>query len=168
MSTLVTDALPFPSLDWFKGLAALMNENESAFRRIGPADVVWAFEIGPSGDAGPRRVFRLVFEDYGCVAVDEVDAASPSDATFTLRARYDTWKEMIENIQVHGQADRTHTINTLTLPDDPVYVQAPDFLARDVFARYGQTFQKFFDGAARLPTAFPDTEPHKGVPPCQA
>jgi hypothetical protein len=40
----------------------------------------------------------------------------------------------------------------LTLPDGPIYVNASDFLLRDLFARYGQTFQKFFDGAKAVDT----------------
>ncbi len=35
----------FPSLAWFKELARLMNANDSAFKRLGYADVTWAVAI---------------------------------------------------------------------------------------------------------------------------
>jgi hypothetical protein len=38
--------------------------------------------------------------------------------------------------------------------DDPIHVAANDFLSRDLFARYDQTFQQFFNGAMQIPTEF--------------
>jgi hypothetical protein len=47
---------------------------------------------------------------------------------------------MIKNIQTNNGPDLQHTLNYLALPDDPIYIAAPDFLSRDLFARYGQTY----------------------------
>ena len=71
-----------------------------------------------------------------------------------MRATLSTWEEMIRNIQENKGPDLQHTLNYLALPDDPIYIDAPDFLNRDLFARYGQTFQLFFNGAIQVPTAF--------------
>ncbi len=146
--------LTFPSLEWFQELARLMNEDEAAFKRFGYADVAWAVEVQPSSPGPIPRVFRLVFEEYSCVSVEELDPEAEADVAFTLQATFDTWKEMIENIQKHEGADLEHTLNRLTLMDDPIYIAATDFLSRDLFARYGQTFQLFFNNAARIPTTF--------------
>ena len=35
-----------------------------------------------------------------------------------------------------------------------IYIAAPDFLSRDLFARYGQTYQLFINGAVHVPTVF--------------
>jgi hypothetical protein len=61
---------------------------------------------------------------------------------------------MIQNIQANNGLDLQHTLNYLALPDDPLYIAAPDFLSRDRFARYGQTYQPFFNGAVHVPTVF--------------
>jgi hypothetical protein len=71
-----------------------------------------------------------------------------------MQATYDTWKDMIQNIQANNGPDLHHTLNYLALPDDPIYIAAPDFLSRDLFARYGQTYQLFINGAVHVPTVF--------------
>lgn len=144
----------FPSLAWFQELARLMNENEVAFKRLGYADVAWAVEIQPSAPTQPHQLFRIVFEEYSCTAVEEVAPEVKSDVAFTLQATYDTWKEMIQNIQAHHGPDLHHSLNRLALMDDPIYIAAPDFLSRDLFARFGQTYQLFFNGAVHVPTEF--------------
>ena len=63
----------FPSLEWFRELARLMNENETEFKRLGYADVVWAIEVQPNSPDLPLRRFRFVFEEYGCTSVEELD-----------------------------------------------------------------------------------------------
>lgn len=146
--------LRFPSLEWFQELGRLMNANEAAFKRLGYADVAWAVEIQPVDAGQPSRLFRLVFEEYSCTSVEELAPGKPAEVAFTMQATYDTWKEMMVNIQANHGPDLHHTLNYLALPDDPIYIDAPDFLSRDLFARYGQTYQEFFNGAVHIPTAF--------------
>jgi hypothetical protein len=146
--------LTFPSVEWFRELARLMNEHEEAFKRFGDADVTWAVEVQPSAPGGQLRKFRLVFEGYGCTAVEEIEPDEDAGIAFTLQASFDTWKEMIENIQANQGPDLHHTLNRLALMDDPIYIACQDFLDRDLFARYGQTYQLFFNGAVHIPTTF--------------
>ena len=40
------------------------------------------------------------------------------------------------------------------IPRPLIYIAAPDFLSRDLFARYGQTYQLFMNGAVHVPTIF--------------
>jgi hypothetical protein len=86
--------------------------------------------------------------------VTELEPGTDPDADFTLRATFDTWCEMIRNIQENHGPDQGHSLNQLALMDDPIYVAATDFLSRDLFARYDQTFQQFFNGAMQIPTEF--------------
>lgn len=145
----------FPSLQWFQELSRLMNANEAAFKRLGYADVTWAIEVQPIEPAQQPHLFRFVFEEYSCTSVEELapDTQDPTIA-FTMQATYDTWKDMIINIQANNGPGLQHTLNYLALPDDPIYIAAPDFLSRDLFARYGQTYQLFFNGAVHIPTMF--------------
>ena len=144
----------FPSLEWFQELARLMHENEADFKRLGYADVVWAIEVQPDSPDHPSRCFRFVFEEYGCTSVEELAEGDAGEVAFTMQATYDTWKDMIRNIQTNNGPDLQHTLNYLALPDDPIYIAAPDFLSRDLFARYGQTYQLFMNGAIHVPTIF--------------
>ncbi len=146
----------FPSLEWFQELGRLMNENETAFRRLGYADVTWALEIQPSSPAHPAQLFRFVFEEYSCNEVQELDPGTDADADFTMQASFAAWTEMIQNIQDNNGPDLEHSLNRLTLLDDPIYIAATDFLSRDLFARFGQTFQLFFNGATEIDTDFSD------------
>ncbi len=59
---------------------------------------------------------------------------------------------MIENIQANSGPDFEHSLNRLALLDDPICIAANDFLQRDLFARYGQTYQLFLNGAVHVPT----------------
>ena len=144
----------FPSLEWFQELVRLMNESEASFKRLGYADVVWAVAVQPRTPDQPCRRFRFVFEEYGCTSVEELAPGDDADVAFTVQATYDTWQEMIRNIQTNHGPDLQHTLNYLALPDDPIYIAAPDFLSRDLFASYGQTYQLFFNGAMHVPTVF--------------
>ena len=146
--------LAFPSLAWFQELARLMNANEADFKRFGAADVTWGVEVQSPPPGQLPCIFRMVFEDYSCACVTEVTPDATADMSFVLQAAYDTWKEMIENIQANNGPDLEHSLNRLALMDDPIYIAANDFLERDLFARYGQTYQLFFNGAMHIPTSF--------------
>ena len=146
--------LAFPSLAWFQELARLMNANAADFKRFGAADVTWGVEIQSPTPGQAPHIFRIVFEDYSCTSVTEVAPDNLADMSFVLQATYATWKEMIENIQANQGPDLAHSLNRLALMDDPIYIAANDFLQRDLFARYGQTYQLFFNGAMHLPTSF--------------
>lgn len=146
--------LIFPSLEWFQELSHLMNENEATYRRLGYADVTWALEVQPSSPTQMPQLYRFVFEEYTCSEVTELEPGTDPDADFTLQATLETWCEMIRNIQENHGPDLDHSLHKLALMDDPIYVAANDFLSRDLFARYGQTFQQFFNGATQIPTEF--------------
>jgi hypothetical protein len=73
---------------------------------------------------------------------------------FVLEASLETWREMIENIRANVGPDLTHTLNYLTFPDVPMRVTGPDQLEVDTFYRYSESLQRFFNGAAAVPTAY--------------
>ena len=54
----------------------------------------------------------------------------------------------------NGRADLQHTLNYLTFPDDPMRVTGSDQLETDAFYRYNESLQRFFDGAASVPTSY--------------
>ena len=144
----------FPSLAWCQELARLMNENEAHFKPFGYTDVTWALEIQPSTPAHVHYLFRFIFEEYNCFDVQELDPGTDADVDFTLQATDETWSAMIRNIQTNNGPDLDHSLDRLTLMDHPIHIAANDFLSRDLFARYGQALQLFFNGAVDIPTDF--------------
>jgi hypothetical protein len=142
----------FASLQWFEALAARMHANAPQYRRLGSIDCTMVVKVdAPDG----AELYEVVFESFGVKSVRRLarlDDAAPEH--FVLEAPYEVWREMIENIRAHGGADREHTLNYLTFPDDPMRVSGPDQLETDAFYRYNESLQRFFDGAADVTTTY--------------
>ena len=52
----------------------------------------------------------------------------------------------------HGEADLGHTLNRLTIAGTPLRVIGGDQLEEDLFFRFNQSFQAYFDASARVAT----------------
>ncbi len=104
------------------------------------------------GDAS----FLLVFEGFECSSAAAIDEPALADADFCLDMPPDEWREMLTNIQDNGEADFDHTLNTIDLDseDGLAISYAGDQYRQDLFYRYNQTFQYFFDISSRVPTEF--------------
>lgn len=142
--------MQFPSVEWFEAVQKEARAEEETFRRMGYCDATVLFE-SQSGQ-GDRR-FLLLFEDYGLTSVRELAPNDAADADFSLTADESVWREMIQNIQSHGEADLDHTLNKLQLPGT-VRLGAEDQQKADLFYRYNQTFQEFFNLSSRVATEF--------------
>jgi len=140
----------FPSVEFFAALRDQANANPDRFRRLGTVDMTLVVKI----DYDPSRCdrYEIVFSGYRCVGVCHLASADPvpGDAV-VLSGPYPAWREMIGNIVSNGQADLEHTLNTLTLFDEPLRAEAANQLDTDLFYRYQQNLQEFFDGAAKVP-----------------
>lgn len=155
----------FPTVEWFQRLAGRMEATPEQYRRLGPAELVLVVQI-----ALPQRAerIRLAFAGYGCRAGRVIEGAGgPGDAdAIVLAGDYATWKEMIENIRLHGHADLQHTLNALLVGNHLTLAAAcpGGQLAVDRFYRYLGTLQAFFDGAAEVPTELAIVLPLGGIP----
>jgi hypothetical protein len=142
--------MQFPSVEWFEAVQQEAEAEAAAFRRMGFCDATVLFEVR-AGEHSRR--FLLAFEDYGMTSVRELAAGKTPDFDFCLAADAAVWREMIENIRAHDEADLEHTLNRLQLPG-VLKLTAPDQQRADLFYRYNQTFQQFFNQSARVPTEF--------------
>jgi hypothetical protein len=143
--------LRFASTQWFEALAARMKAEADQYRHLGAIDCTMVVKVD-----GPQRseLYEIVFESFGVKSIrqlERLEAAAP--AHFVLEGPLPVWRDMIENIRANGRADHEHTLNYLTFPDDPMRVTGPDQLETDAFYRYNESLQRFFDGAASLPTS---------------
>ncbi len=149
----MSDAIPFPSARWFRQLAERMRAEETAYQKLGAVDCAMVVKV--ELHEGRTKLYEVVFEGYGVRAIRELERltdAAPSH--FVIDAPFEAWREMIENIRRNGAPDLTHTLNYLTLPDDPMRLDGPDQLEVDAFYRYNESLQRFFNGAATVPTTF--------------
>lgn len=138
----------FPSVEWFEALKELVNGDE-AYRRIGTCDARVGISIPDR-----QKHYLLTFEAFECLGAREVTQAEAEDADFYLEMPYEGWKEMLRNIKEHGGADLQHTLNTLDLNDPQGLARSRDGYRRDLFYRFNESFQYFFDASHRLDTRF--------------
>jgi hypothetical protein len=148
------DTATFPSVEWFRRLAAAMEAAPERYRKLGPMELTLVPRIVMPD--GRIRSFTLDFSGYRCIAVNETQAVVCAPHPVALEGDYDAWREMVENIRAHGGADLNHTLNFLTLPDWPLRIVPLDEsggqLDADRFYRYIESLQEFFNEAARVET----------------
>ena len=144
--------MKFPSEAWFEALQERAAAKPERFKKLGFVDATVGIKVQPD-NGGAAAGFVLEFAGYGCKKIRP--AKRPEQvADFVLTGPYPAWKEMIENIRSNGEPDLQHTLNVLTLPGVPLTLEAADQLKADLFFRYNQTFQEFFNGAAEVETEF--------------
>jgi hypothetical protein len=136
----------FPSVDWFKTAADILNKSDS-FKRLGTCDAQMGVQVG-------EKLFEIDFEAFEVVDVREIDQHRVEELDFVLVQSPDDWKAMLENIQEHGRAEHEFTLNSLDLRSDVEFARGKDYHRRDSFYRFNQTFQEFFDMTAKIETEF--------------
>lgn len=149
----MTITVPFPSTDWFEQLADAMRKESERFQELGSTDCTMVVKVD-LGAAG-ARLYEIAFEGFEVVEIRELarlEEAHPSH--FVVEGTLEAWRDMIDNIRRNGGPDLEHTLNYLTLPDVPLRISGPDQLEVDVFYRYNETIQRFFNGAAGIETSY--------------
>ena len=148
MTQEVTTKATFPSLDWFNAIRSIVNSDEG-YRRIGTCDALVGVKIPDL-----QKYYVLIFEAFELADVREVNETEVDNADFWFEMPYPRWKEMLQNIKANGKADLHHTLNTIDLEDPEGLARSRDGYKRDVFYRFNQSFQYFFDASSRLQTTF--------------
>jgi hypothetical protein len=136
----------FPSIEWFDTVRQLVNSDD-AFRRLGTVDA----RVGvKDGD----QIYELTFEAFECTGVREIGESDLRDLDFWLEQSPEEWRQMLENIKVHGSADLKFTLNTIDLNRPEGFAKSYDGYKRDAFYRFNQSLQHFFDASAKIDTKF--------------
>src|ERR1051325_497 len=136
----------FPSVEFFTALQGRMREAAERFRRLGYFDTTFAVCIRN----GTERSFVLRFEVFDCADVREVKSLADEPVDFILEGGFDAWREMLDNIRSHGQADANHTITTLTHFAEKMRVPSAAPAAQRSRAGSVERIRRFFDVAAGL------------------
>jgi hypothetical protein len=141
-------AITFPSLACFTELKRMMKEEQERFRKLGFIDVTFGVRVTDGEKVPGSKAYKLAFQTFACTEVKELTEQDATD--FILEASYDTWKEMFQNIRTNGQADRNHTINTLSHLGSPIRVLYEDPDGHDRLFRYNESIQEFFNLSTKI------------------
>jgi len=137
----------FPSTDWFEALRNVVLEDPE-WRAFGMMDCAMGVNVGES-------TIKIVFDGYEIPEIADISSdPSSSDLDFTLVMPPERWREMLENIQSNGHADLHHTLNTIDLESPEELAKGEDYTRRDLFYRFNQTLQDFFDASSKIETTF--------------
>ena len=136
----------FPSVEWFRAVADIVNKDPE-YRRLGNCDAAVGIEVGD-------RVFELNFEGYEITEIKEINSTASEDLDFTLVMSPENWRDMLLNIKEHGRAELQYTLNSIDLGNPEEFARSNDYYRRDLFYRYNQSFQHFFDASAKIDTQF--------------
>lgn len=137
----------FPSTDWFEALRDIVLDDPD-WRAFGMMDCAMGVNVGDS-------TIKIVFDGYEIPEIADIsDQPADADLDFTLVMPPDRWREMIENIQTNGHADLHHTLNTIDLESPEELAKGEDYTRRDLFYRFNQTLQDFFDASSNIETTF--------------
>jgi hypothetical protein len=140
----------FPSEAWFEGVRAVYN-GDDRYRGggAGACNCRAAAKVG-------EDAYLIVFEGAECSETRRADDADLADLEFYLDMPEPAWRAMIHDIARNDGASLDYTLNTLDLESDEGISRSVhgDQYREDMFFRYNQTFQYFFDASARVSTQF--------------
>ena len=145
---MTAEPIVFPSVAWFEELRRLVND-DPGYRRIGTVDASMGIKVGD-------EVFVVAFEAFECNSVRSGNEYDLINVDFFIEMEPDAWKAMLENIKANGGAEAGQTLVSLDMLNEISNNATGDQLRADMFFRYNQSLQHFFDLSANLNTVFSD------------
>lgn len=140
----------FPSVEWFDEVRRVFNANEEYHGAGGGAcEALMGVKVG-------SEVYLVRFEGLESTHASKITEQQLADVDFYLEMEFEEWREMILNIKQNGTADLGYTLNTLDLDREQGLAKSVsgDQYKEDMFFRYNQTLQFFFDASSQIDTAF--------------
>ena len=140
----------FPSTQWFDAVRMEFNSHEEFHQRgSGHCNCLAGVKVSD-------RVFVLTFEGLECTKAEETSDRKLQDVDFYMSMDIEDWREMLDNIHENGHAVGEYTLNTLDLSrmDGLSTSLHGDQYREDMFFRFNQTLQFFFDASSRVDTKY--------------
>lgn len=143
-------SLCFPSLEWLNAVREVFNTTDR-YRGAGGGQCDCSVGLKIDED-----VFIVEFEGFGCSSIQNGTESELADVDFYIQMPRSQWIHMIENISSNGHAIGEYTLNTIDLGSEEgiAHSKHEDQYRQDLFVRYNQTLQFFFDASHRVPTTF--------------
>ena len=144
----------FPSVDWFHAVRSVFNEHDE-YHGAGGGACDTRFGVVVEDD-----VYALTMAGLRCVDAVSISADELPQLDFYLLMSRADWRVMLENIRDNGRAALDQTLNTIDLDREEglAHSAAEDQYKQDLFFRYNQTLQHFFDASSRVETSFSDSD----------
>ena len=152
----------FPDPQWFLALGGLMTARGELFRRIGYVEARFVVRVLPDEDGGGQEQSAeqnteqntgVALEGYALTGATALapGAARSFDPDFAICARRAVWRRMLDEIARTGRPELRHTLSSLALLGDELWLESADQLREDKFYRFNQSLQELFNLAAQLP-----------------
>ncbi len=138
----------FPSVAWFDAVRNVFNSDDKyQGAGGGKCDCILGVKVG-------KDEFLVTFEGFEVVQAEKTKNLGAAD--FFLEMAPADWKEMLKDIAANDGATLHYTLNTLDLDREEGLSHSlhGDQYREDLFFRYNQTIQFFFDASARVKTTY--------------
>jgi hypothetical protein len=143
-------AIKFPDPDWFLALGRLMEAEGESFRRLGYAEVRFVVRVlGADGNA--ERETAVELDGYKLERAAALDAVAGFDPDFAICATGAVWDRMLAEIARDGHPEARHTLSSLALIGEELWLESEDQLREDKYYRYNQTLQELLNLSGKLP-----------------
>jgi hypothetical protein len=140
----------FPEPQWVFALGELMNAEGELFRRLGYAEVRFAIRIVSEDGSRTEALTGIEISGYELSRATAVDDPGGFDPDFVICAPRSVWERMLAEIRREGRPEPRHTLNSLALFGDELWLESADQLREDKFYRFNQTLQELFNLSAKL------------------
>lgn len=140
----------FPDADWFLALGRLMEAEGESFRRLGYAEVRFIVRVvGQDGRAECATAVEL--DGYKLERAVALEDAAGFDPDFTICASRAVWDRMLDEIARNGRPESRHTLSSLALVGEELWLESDDQLREDKYYRYNQTLQELLNLSGKIP-----------------
>jgi hypothetical protein len=142
----------FPEPAWFLALGRLMEAEGARFQRLGYAETRFIVRVIPDDSTnGGEKLIGLVIDGYRMIDATTVDDLDAFDADFVICAKRSIWDRMLSEIAESGRPSLRHTLSSLALVGEEMWLESTDQLREDKFYRFNQTLQELLNLASQLP-----------------
>ena len=145
---MTAEPVVFPSLEWFESLQRLVNE-DAGYRQFGTVDAAMGVKVNDA-------IFIVAFEAFQCKSVRAGTEYDLINVDFYLEMMPEAWRTMLDDIKSNGGAGAGQTLVSLDMLHEISNNATGDQLRADMFFRYNQSLQHFFDLSAQLDTVYAD------------
>ena len=140
----------FPEPRWFVALGHLMGAEGELFRRIGYAEVRFVIRVLSDDGSRTEALTGVEINGYELSQAVALGDAADFDPDFVVCAGRPIWQRMLAEIKQAGRPEPRHTLSSLALMGEELWLESADQLREDKFYRFNQTLQEFFNLAAKL------------------
>ncbi len=144
----------FPEPAWFLALGRLMETEGALFQRLGYAETRFVVRVMPDeSNNGGDTLVGVAIDGYRMLEAALVDDLDSFDADFVICGKRTVWDRMLSEIAESGRPSLRHTLSSLALVGEEMWLESTDQLREDKFYRFNQTLQELLNLAAQLPAS---------------